>query len=134
MGLVNKSAMYVAIVGGILLLVAGLTGAAAWAQIRDAVAHYITSDPLVMDIFGWLIIVASFGGFAVILGGLLIGYEHEWGGKFLIMLGAGMGLIGFIIAFATWYLNGMTVMFTIGGSIIGLVGIILSIIARQMAY
>ena len=132
MGLVNKSAMYVAIVGGILLLVAGLTGAAAWAQIRDAVAHYITTDPLVMDAFGLLIVIASFGGFAVILGGILLGFDHEWMGKFLRMLGAGIGLIGFIISFAIWFMNGMNGMFIIGGSILGFLGVVLSIMARQM--
>ena len=133
MGMVNKSAMYVAIAGGILLLIAGLTGAAAWSQIRDIVYQHITHDALVMDIFSWLIIIASFGGLAVIVGGILIGYASAGVGKFLIALGAGMGLIGFIIAFALWYLNGMSGIFTIGGSIVGLVGVVLSIAARQMA-
>jgi len=130
---INKPAMYVAIAGGICLLIAGLTGAAAWTQIRDVVQKYITSNTTVMDVFNWLIIIAGFGGFAVIGGGILIGRDVVGIGKFLISLGAGMGLIGFLIAFGIWCLNGASGMFTIGGSIIGLVGIILSIAARQMA-
>jgi hypothetical protein len=133
MSLINKPAMYTAIAGGICLLIAGLTGAAAWGHIRDVVKENVTTNTLVMDIFSWMIIIAGFGGFAVIGGGLLIGRDIVGVGKFLIALGAGMGLIGFIIALAVWGLNGGSGMFTIGGSIIGLVGIILSIVARSMA-
>jgi len=134
MSLINKPAMYAAIVGGVCLLVAGVTGAAAWTQIRDIVEQYITTNSTVVDIFNWLIIIAGFGGFAVIGGGLLIGSDSVGVGKFLISLGAGMGLIGFIISIVMWWLDGATGMLMIGGSIIGLVGIILSIAARQMAY
>ena len=130
---INKPAMYVAIAGGVCLLIAGITGAAAWSDIRNIVRDHLTDNSLVMDIFSWLIIIAGLGGFAVIIGGVLIGKDIVGIGKFLIMLGAGMGLIGFLIAFAVWWMNGQSGMFTIGGSVIGLVGIILSIAARQMA-
>lgn len=126
--------MFVAIAGGVCLLIAGITGVAAWTQIRDIVEQYVTTNTMVMDIFNWLIIIAGFGGFAVIGGGILIGADSVGFGKFLISLGAGMGLIGFIIAIVIWWLDGATGMLMIGGSIIGLVGIVLSIAARQMAY
>ena len=126
--------MYAAIAGGICLLLAGLTGYAAWSSIRDIITTYVSNDPIVQDIFYYLLIIAGLGGLAVILGGLLIGWDKVGIGKFLITLGAGMGIIGFLIAFTLWYLNGMEGAFTIGGSILGLIGIVLSIIARQIAY
>ena len=134
MSLINKPAMYAAIIGGVCLLIAGLTGVATWSSIKDIIVENVTDDQLVQDVFYYMIIIAGLGGFAVILGGLLIGSDKVGIGKFLIMLGAGMGLIGFLIAIGLWYVNGMEGMFTIGGSIIGLVGIVLSIVARQIAY
>ncbi|MFH0815343.1 MAG: hypothetical protein V1934_00800 [Methanobacteriota archaeon] len=134
MSLINKPAMYAAIAGGLCLLLAGITGYAAWSSIRDIIVTYVSNDPLVHDIFYYLLIIAGLGGLAVILGGLLIGWDKVGVGKFLIALGAGMGLIGFLISFVLWYLNGMEGAFAIGGSILGFIGIVLSIIARQMAY
>ena len=134
MSLINKPAMYAAIVGGVCLLIAGLTGVATWSNIRDIIVENVTDDQIVQDVFYYMIIIAGLGGFAVILGGLLIGADKVGIGRFLITLGAGMGLIGFLITFGLWYANGMQGAFTIGGSIVGLIGIVLSIVARQIAY
>ena len=134
MSLVNKPAMNAAIVGGICLLLAGITGYAAWSSIRDIIIENVTDDPIVNDVFYYLLIIAGLGGFAVILGGLLIGSDHVGVGKFLITLGAGMGLIGFVIALVMWYMNDFSGLAVGGGTMVGLVGIILSIAARQMAY
>jgi hypothetical protein len=134
MSLVNKPAMYAAIIGGVCLLLAGITGYAAWKSIEDIIVEHISDDQLVQDTFYYLLIIAGLGGFAVILGGLLIGSDHTGVGKFLITLGAGMGLIGFIISIVIWANNDFSGLAVGGGTMVGLVGIILSIAARQMAY
>jgi hypothetical protein len=134
MSLINKPAMYAAIIGGVCLLLAGITGYAAWSGIRDIVTEYISDDAIVHEAFYYILIIAGLGGLAVILGGLLIGSDKVGIGKFLITLGAGMGLIGFIIALVIWWQDGFGSLAVGGGTIIGLVGIILSIAARQMAY
>lgn len=130
MPILNEGAMYVAIAGGICLIIAGITGATSMENIRDIVAENVTTDETVKDVFNWLIWIAGFGGLAVILGGVLVGYDYEGVGKFLIALGAGMGLLGFIIAIIVWAFGGGNIMG--GASLIGIIGVVLSIVARQM--
>jgi hypothetical protein len=127
----NKTAMMVAIVGGILLLISGTSGAAAWESVKNFVVDNVTDNESVQIVFAILIMIASFGGIVVILGGILIGKDKVLAGKILIALGAGLGLIGLIIALiiATAEKD-----LTIGGLLsIGGVGVILSVIATVMA-
>ena len=78
-----------------------------------------------------LIFIASLGGITVITGGLLIGKKKVGTGKFLIALGAGLGIIGLIISIYVGYTEGSL---TIGSFFsIGAIGLILSITARIMA-
>ena len=127
----NSKAMVIAIIAGILLLVAGLSGMAAWEAIQDFVVEHVTDNEIVQYVFAILIFIASLGGISVIIGGLLIGKDKVGTGKFLIMLGAGLGLIGLIFSIAVAY---MEENLTIGSFLsIGAIGLILSIIARMMA-
>jgi len=127
----NSKAMVIAIIAGILLLVAGLSGMAAWTAIKDFVIENVTDNEIVQYVFAILIFIASLGGIAVIIGGLLIGKGKVGTGKFLIMLGAGLGLIGLIFSIVVAY---MEENLTIGSFLsIGAIGLILSIIARMLA-
>jgi hypothetical protein len=126
----NKKAMGIAIVAGVLLLVAGLSGLAAWEDIRTYVTDNMGDNEAIQYVFVVLILIASLGGIAVIVGGLLIGKDKVGLGKFLITLGAGLGLIGFIISLVVGIMAGSLV---IGGFLgIGAIGLILSIVARMM--
>ena len=127
----NSKAMTVAIVAGILLLISGITGVAAWSEIEEFVATNIADNFIIQMIFVVLIFIASLGGIAVIAGGLLIGKEKVGTGKFLIALGAGLGLIGLINSIYVGYSEGSPII----GSFfsIGAIGLILSIAARIMA-
>jgi hypothetical protein len=127
----NSKAMAVAIVGGILLLIAGVNGIAAWQDIQTFVTENIADNFIIQMVFVVLIFIASLGGISVIAGGLLIGKDKVGTGKFLISLGAGLGLIGLIISIYIGYTEGSL---TIGSFFsIGAIGLILSIVARLMA-
>ena len=127
----NNKAMIVAIIAGVLLLIAGLSGMAAWEAIQDFVIEHVADNEMVQYVFVVLIFIASLGGIAVIIGGLLIGKDKVGTGKFFIMLGAGLGLIGLIFSIAVAY---MEENLTIGSFLsIGAIGLILSIVARMMA-
>jgi hypothetical protein len=125
-----RQAMIVAFVAGILLLIAGVSGFATWDTIRGFVSDYVVDNIVVQVVFAVLVFFASLGGISVILGGLLIGRERIGTGRFLISLGAGLGLIGLLVSIVVLVVEGS---FTIGGFFsIGTIGLILAIVARLM--
>ena len=122
----NSKAMAVAIAAGLLLLISGVNGIAAWQDIQTFVTENIADNFIIQMIFVVLIFIASLGGVTVIAGGLLIGKDKVGTGKFLIALGAGLGLIGLIITIYVGYVEGSL---TIGSFFsIGAIGLILSLI------
>lgn len=124
----NRSAMIIALLAGILLLISGISGLATWETIKNFVTENIIDNVVVQIVFAILIFIASLGGLSVIAGGLLIGKNNIRTGKLLIMLGAGLGLIGLIFSVVVAYVEGSLT----SGSFfsIGTVGLVLSIIAR----
>jgi hypothetical protein len=127
----NSKAMGIAIVAGILLLIAGVSGLATWETIKDFVTTHIIDNTVVQIVFAFLIFIAALGGISVIIGGLLIGKNKLITGKLMISLGAGLGVIGLIFSFYMVYIEGN---FTIGSFFsTGVMGLILSIIARFVA-
>lgn len=127
----NKQAMVIAIIAGIFLLIAGVSGLATWETIQDFVTKNIIDNVIVQIVFAVLIFIASLGGISVIFGGLVIGKNNVRIGKFFIALGAGLGLIGLIFSIIVAYMEGNL---TIGSFFsIGAIGLILSIVARMRA-
>ena len=127
----KNQAMFIAIIAGILLLISGISGAATWETIKDFVTSQFPGNQVLEIVFVILIFIASLGGITVIIGGLLIGKNKIKTGKFLITLGAGIGLIGLLISVIIAFTQNS---FTIGSFFsIGTIGIILSIIARMIA-
>ena len=136
----NEKAGYIGIVGGVLMLLAGVTGAAAWTALGELTTQIIGNDSLNL-VFQILALVGSLGGIVVILGGLMITGKimkakkdkAVSSGKLLITLGAGFGLIGLIIFIILALLGdnpGIAIFTALG---IGMIGLIMSIIARQKA-
>lgn len=123
--------MILAIIAGILLLIAGINGIATWETIKDFVINNIGENEIIEIIFVILILIASLGGFAVIIGGLLFGKDKVRTGRFLIALGAGLGLIGLIVSIVITIYEESPII----GSFfsIGSIGLIMSIIARIIA-
>lgn len=134
----SKSATVLAFIAGVLLIVAGATGSVG---IVGTVLEYLidhlggpTTDMLSI-VFHLLNFVASLGGVSVIVGGILIYIERKRLGKFIIGIGAGMGLIGFLIvigsALSHGWVHTMTFLLLISQSL-GWIGVILSIVATRL--
>jgi hypothetical protein len=122
--------MGIAVVAGILLLIAGLSGLAVWEEIKAFVIHNVSDNAAIQTLFLVLIIIASLGGIAVIIGGVLIGTNRAGPGKLLLTLGVGLGLIGFVLSLVVAINEGSL---TIGGFLsIGAIGLVLSIVASRM--
>lgn len=127
----KSQAMIIAIIAGVLLFISGISGATTWETIKDFVTSQFQGNEILEIVFVILIFIASLGGIAVIFGGLLIGKDKIKTGKFLIMLGAGMALIGLLISMIIAFAQNS---FTIGSLFsLGTIGIILSIVARSIA-
>ena len=124
----NNCIMVIAIIAGLLLLISGISGVATWETIQDFDKTYVIENYFIEIIFAILIFIASLGGISVIIGGILLGKKKITSGKFLIMLGSGLGLIGLIFSIIVAIFEGSLTLgsyFSIGG-----IGLILSIIAR----
>jgi hypothetical protein len=90
-------AKWFAIVGGILLIIAGVNGIIVWETLRELISELVGSNSFVETVFFALIILASLGGISVIIGGFLLGKERILLGKVLIFLGAGLISLGAIL-------------------------------------
>ena len=135
----NRKWILICIIGGILMIISSVIGSITFfetlfslieADVGEDVAKIIS---LVIQILGY---IAVGGGISVIIGALIVAMDHYRLGKFLISLGAGMGLISLIIVFLTGIFEGSIVEDVEGiiseiihGSY-GFLGIVLTIIAR----
>lgn len=136
----RKIAASLAYVGGTLLLIAGATGSTG---IIGTIIEYLIENlggataNLLSLILQALNFIADLGGISVIIGGSFIINQQFRIGKFIIGIGAGMGLIGFLIILASAFLHGwinaINLITTISQSI-GWIGIILSITATLVAH
>ncbi len=133
----NKTAGILCIVGGALLAVAGTTG---MKPLLEEILKYIQpavdASPILATIFRVLIFIAALGGISVIIGGLLTFHVPRIG-KLLVMLGAGLGLLGFMIPMSLAWHQGIPINELFKGYVsptVGYVlGIILTIIGRLIA-
>ena len=132
----NKVAGTLALVGGLLILIAGGTGMAAFlSDLKDIIEDLMGSSNQTLETIFWILIfIAALGGISVMIGGLLIIKNHVVIGKILIALGAGMGIIGLILSLITTTYRGESGEFLtwLTTSFMG-IGLILSLIARFAA-
>ena len=133
----NKTAGILCIVGGALLVVAGTTG---MKPLLEEILKYIQptvdASPILATIFKALIFIAALGGISVIIGGLLTFYVPRIG-KLLVMLGAGLGLLGFMIPMSLAWHQGIPINELFEGYVSStwgyVLGIMLTIIGRLIA-
>lgn len=134
----NQVPITLALIGGFLLFQVGWIGSIGF--IDDIAAYALLYFPTIADIITLvltaLLYIASLGGIAVIVGGILIAMNREGTGKFVIGLGAGIGLIGLIIMLAEALIAGGVDAFldvlTLVSQSIAWIGVILSILARRL--
>jgi len=122
------------------MFISSIVGSASFfALVFDLVSGYLgpaaaATFSIVLQIFTY---IAMGGGISVIIGALIVALGSYGIGKFIIGLGAGMGLIGLIIYLITSFIAGSMIADVIGlllqilnGSY-GFLGVILTIIARR---
>ena len=130
----NGLSVALALIGGILLFQVGWVGSIGF--IADIAVYAETYFPAASEIIALiltiLLYIASLGGIAVIIAASRIRLA-----KFVIGLGAGVGLIGLIIMLVEAYLAGgvaaLTEILTLISQSIAWIGVILSIVARNRA-
>jgi hypothetical protein len=135
-----RFAFVLALVGGILMILAGLTGSIG--ILGTAFTELQAQFPQYADLIGWVLLILTFvsslGGIAVIIGGFLVLGGRLTTGKLIIGLGAGIGLIGVLIGLISGLAQGyglytsFIAVFAVGQTL-GWVGVILSIFARIFA-
>ncbi|MFW9870171.1 MAG: hypothetical protein ACFFEL_11155 [Candidatus Thorarchaeota archaeon] len=134
----NGVPIILALIGGFLLFQVGWVGSIGF--IDDIAAYALVYFPTMADIVTLiltiLLYIASMGGIAVIIGGIVIAIDRISFGKFIIGLGAGIGLIGLIIMLAEAVMAGgidaLLDVLTIISQSLAWIGVILSIMARRL--
>jgi len=117
------------IISGIFLILSGTNGVSFLTTFSEFILRYFNIQ-VIKIIFTLLIIIASFGGIAVILGGFLIYKKKIRVGRFIIAIGTGAGLVSLLLNFLiviitkgipiNWFLSFSTL------------GIIFSVLARRI--
>ncbi|MGY5873055.1 MAG: hypothetical protein RTV72_12470 [Candidatus Thorarchaeota archaeon] len=134
----NKVPFILCIVGGALMLYAGIVGAVGiWEHILTFAA---TIAPGFADIMGWILVIlmniASLGGIAVIIGGYLATTDRVGTGKFIIGIAAGLGIFGLIMNVYTLYMAvgiaAFTELLNLLSTSAAALGPVLTIVARFM--
>lgn len=90
----NVIAFWLAVTSALFLFISGTTGVASWTKIEDVVSNYAFFH-YINILFILVLVVASFGGFAVLIGGISILKGKVFLGNLLISLGSGAGLLSF---------------------------------------
>ena len=102
----NKIPFILCIIGGALMIYAGVVGGVGFWE--DLLAYAAAIAPRYAEIMAWILIIlqniASMGGVAVIIGGYLVTTDRVGTGKFIIGIAAGMGIFGFIMLIYNMYM------------------------------
>lgn len=89
---IKNISLALAVTSALFLIISGTTGAVSWIKTKNLILNYISSPILELPFIA-LTAIASFGGLSVLLGGILIYRENFFGGRLLIGLGSGAGII-----------------------------------------
>lgn len=134
----EKKWVILCIIGGILMILFGVVGSVGFiGTILEKLMFNDALKAILGPILWFFNLIALGGGISVIIGCFLYNADKEGTGKFIIGIGAGMGLIGLIIAMISSMIGGSVVadmttfiMSIVNGSY-GILGVILTIIARM---
>ncbi len=104
----NRNWIILCIIGGVLMIIGSTVGGISFfIKISDILTSRVPELApilnIVLTIFNY---IALGGGISVIIGAIVVALDHYGIGKFIIGLGAGMGLIGLIVYLITGILGG----------------------------
>lgn len=120
-----------ALVSGVLLLISGISGAGTWRSLRVGLENYVALPPNVELALQIIIVLGALGGLTVLAAAYLLWKGLKRTGRLLVTIGVGIGLIGLTLAILLALVNGSLESFLSPST--GLVGIVLSIVARMLA-
>jgi len=136
----NKTAFILALIGGIILFIEGITGSIgffAYLPLILAVPELAPLEPVIYYLILILGFVAASGGIGVVVGGYLLTKGRVGTGKFIIGVAVGMSLIGLIIKLVQLiWLSGATAAYdflVIAAQSMGWIGVFIAIAARRAA-
>ncbi|MHA2425306.1 MAG: hypothetical protein ACXAEF_10990 [Candidatus Thorarchaeota archaeon] len=136
----NKVPFLLCLAGGIILWMKELVGSIGvfeYLEILYGIPELADFVPIIQMLLYILGIIAAAGGLSVIVGGYLMTTARFGMGKFIVGIGAGMGLIGLIIDLAKlFYVSGAAAVFNLLvllSQSMGWIAIIVTIVARQIA-
>jgi hypothetical protein len=124
-------------VAGVLLLVSGVRGpTGTYELVREQLPLFIQNQQVlqVADTVALVLIVISLaGGVSVLAGAFLISKNHVGTGKFLIGLGAGVGIPWLILLAVSLVTTGQVAAVVAQHSSLGWVGVVLAFAVRIIA-
>jgi len=126
-----RLAALLALVSGALLLISGISGAGTWRSLRVGLENYVALPPNVELALQIIIVLGALGGLTVLAAAYLLWKGLKRTGRLLVTIGVGIGLIGLTLAILLALVNGSLESFLSPST--GLVGIVLSIVARMLA-
>ncbi|HID74198.1 MAG TPA: hypothetical protein EYP43_04010 [Thermoplasmata archaeon] len=126
-----RLAALLALVSGVLLLISGISGAGTWRSLRVGLENYVALPPNVELALQIIIVLGALGGLTVLAAAYLLWKGLKRTGRLLVTIGVGIGLIGLTLAILLALVNGSLESFLSPST--GLVGIVLSIVARMLA-
>ena len=136
----NKGSIVACLIGGILMLIASIVGTATvYVIIVDFMSKQFPEYAgYIQVILAICIFIALGGGISVIIGAIIT-IKTLGVGKWIIGLGAGMGLIGFITFIVTGIIAGtltgtiieIIIGLLLGPASYGIIGVFITIFARR---
>lgn len=96
----NTEAGFLAAVAGVLLLIAGLNGAASVDKFFALLEEWFGTNEALRVLAYVLAGIAALGGVAVIIGGYFVAVDRVRVGKLLIALGSGAGILTLLLFLA----------------------------------
>ncbi|MDX1535002.1 MAG: hypothetical protein R3291_05225 [Thermoplasmata archaeon] len=127
-----RRAGFWAIVGGIFLVLGHFSAVGFWVSILTLLASFFPSATVLIRAFGLVILfIASLGGFAAVLAGILFLRNHARTGRLLIGLGIGFSLLSVLIYVVSAVLGRSASLS--GNTIVVILGMFLAIYARGQA-
>ena len=125
----NEKAAVFAAVAGILMIVSGVTGATQWRSTFTVLLEVFGESPALRVLGVAFLALGSVGGLFVLLAAYMYQNDRVRTARIVIWFGTGFTLLSLIVFTAYQLRRGGDFPF-VGASLLGFVGIILSVVAR----
>jgi hypothetical protein len=134
----SKIAGALAVVGGVMLVFGGFAGTtqSTLDSVKTAAQNWFPDNEQkgnILTVLTVMIYLALLGGFAVILGGLLMWKGFDIAGKILVWLGTGVGILSLVISAIIALATGNWDAYVASNLTLVGIGLVLSIVARRLA-